>query len=174
MYEVFPTTAAGAADAEWPLAVCGDGCQLRLPAGSYRVRVSGPPWSSVRTSERTVDLSRDAQLMVDPPSTTWRTTGLVAGIAGLVAVQFGVGLAVLDLAMASSDWRRQHGYEHVYAELGAATAGAVVATVGWIAFANNARPTIKVTPGSPAENTGLRLGPARLGSGWGLSGSIAF
>ncbi len=182
-----------AEDEERPLATCGEGCRVRLPQGRYKIQVFGPPGSDVRTSEQSVDLFEDTVLRVEPPSSSSRSTGLALGITGasLLAVGatvFWVGLVVQwsrDLdddqacagTLSSSCSPPHHGPNYaLWTGAGMLVAAAIMTPVGWVMFARNSRPRLEVmSPGQPTNEAGRwRVGPTRVGTGWGFGSSVSF
>jgi hypothetical protein len=55
-------------------------------------------------------------------------------------------------------------------------AGAIMTPIGWVTFARNNRPRIEVmSPGRSSSEAGRwRLGPTRIGTGWGLGSTLSF
>jgi hypothetical protein len=185
-----------AGDEDRPLAACGEGCRIRLPQGSYRLQVAGPPGSDVRTNEQTVEVFEDSVLRVDPPSQSSRTTGLAVGIVGASLLVVGgvvlyVGLIAELVRDVSADETctfssetgqtscesTSHGTNWaIWTGAGMMVAGAIMTPIGWVTFARNNRPRIEVmSPGRSSSEAGLwRVGPTRIGSGWGLGSTLRF
>jgi hypothetical protein len=185
-----------AGDEDRPLAACGEGCRIRLPQGRYRLQVAGPPGGDVRTSEQTVDVFEDSVLRVDPPSSSSRSTGLAVGITGASLLVVGgvvlyVGLIAEFVTYVRNDQTcttnvetgqvscvsTHHGTNWaIWTGAGMMVAGAIMTPIGWVTFAHNNRPRIEVmSPGRRASEAGLwRLGPTRIGTGWGLGSTLSF
>jgi hypothetical protein len=183
-----------AGDEDRPLAACGEGCRIRLPQGRYRLQVAGPPGGDVRTSEQTVEVFDDSVLRVDPPSSSSRTTGLATGIVGASLLVVGgvvlyVGLLAEYVANVgetctfssetgqSSCTSTSHGTNWaIWTGAGMMVAGAIMTPIGWVVFARNNRPRIEVMSSgrSPSDAGRWRLGPTRVGTGWGLGSSASF
>ncbi len=183
-----------AMDAEQPLAVCGEGCRVQLPQGQYRLQVAGTPGSDVRTSDTPIELFSDTDVRVDPPSSSNRTTGLALGITGASLLVVGgvvlyVGIIIemmrdfddetaCDLSYSTSTCRPpRHGPNvALWAGAGMLVAGAIMTPIGWVMFGRNHRARLEVTaPGRSSSEAGRwRVGPTRIGTGWGLGTSVGF
>jgi hypothetical protein len=175
-----------AGDDERPLVGCGEGCRVRLPQGRYRLQVAGPPGSDVRTSDKTVELRNDSVLRVDPPSSSSRSAGLGIGIAGASLLLVGSTLLFLGLphpdetcvnAATGQSSCHSHGTNWaIWTGAGMMVAGAIMTPIGWVTFARNQKPRVEVTSGGrqPSDAGLWRLGPTRIGAGWGLGGTVGF
>jgi hypothetical protein len=171
-----------------PIKVCEGDCSLALPPGSYRLEVSSPADSDVRVGTTAFTIDGDSEVRVEPASVAGRSGGLVGGITG--AVIAGVGAVVMVfggfITMASeclenceNDTQANRTRRLLWVEGiggGVLLVGGALAAFGWMAFAHNGGPTLKVAPaGRKSTALGdLRLGPVRMGAGWGLGGVMRF
>jgi hypothetical protein len=142
------------------LAQCQGSCELRMPAGRYRLAVTNASGSPRRVSDRYVNLLQDGSYNVRPPNFGARRGGLILAIASMTAFPFA------GLACAFS--------ENSHVPCGVWGMSAVGTTMGWMIFGHNRRPTLerrRMTPAAAKEAIagGWAVGasvPARSGDPW--------
>jgi hypothetical protein len=173
--------------ADQPIKVCEGDCSLALPPGGYRLEVSSPADNDVRGGTAYFTVCGDSEVTVQPASQKDRKEGLAGGIVGsaVAGVALGVMAAGLFISMAAECLencqdteakRKEFRVKLVGISGGVMLAGGALAAYGFTNFARNQRPTLKVAPaqGKSTALRNLRLGPVRMGTGWGLGGAITF
>lgn len=134
---------------------CAGSCVATVKPGAYELELleRGEDAGSLE-----LDLRSPERLTLTPPDAGARRTGLILGIAGSVVFEAGVLLTVLAYSSLSdcggSDCDDTPGWVGP-AGLGSIAVGATVGTIGWVMFANNARPAVERQPVDP-----LTLRPA--------------
>ena len=187
-----------------PLARCGErGCKLQMRTGQYRLvaaRVDG----SGPHGYRELLVNSDLDLTAYAPSRAAKSAGLVLAIAGKIAFVTGLTLTTLgaagvcDCPVEDPVCECDPDPGMLSAGLFTMLGGAVAIPAGWILFARNRHPHIEHNlpasvpgpspsgAGAPADSTPalsgraqdatgwFRLGPVRIGSGWGIGSQVAF
>jgi hypothetical protein len=169
---------------EVPLAECNGDCRVDLPPGSYRLRVSGSRGSGIRTNGRTLTLSSDTDLHVDPAT----ELGFAAGVATIAT---GATAATIGMLLLGLWGQRQECQDVGYAmqchqlplstgekwALGALGVGAAATIpIGIVIVNRNARPAVDVAPPlHGARNAGTtQIGLSLFPAGYGAAVSCAF
>lgn len=155
---------------DWPLLVCGRSCRVALPAGEYRVSVVDAQGRS--RASRALAVNGPASWLVRPPSEEQRTTGLVLGVAGPVAM---VGGSMLILSGLCIEECRDSHADRVAAGLILAIGGVVATPIGWVMFGKSFRPTVEVSSGAWRTARALNTKEERASVRGGVLGlSVAF
>lgn len=177
-------------ESEAALAACDGDCRMEMPAGRYRIQVTGSPDSDVHQSSQFVTVTHDTTLDVDPARRSRRTSGLAMGITGTALLPVGFTVLLLGLVgeafddgfcpVSEPDCAEQSGSDPVNAAvwvgLGMVGAGTVLTPVGWVRFARNRHPKFHEVRGTKqsAGPLSLWLGPRRVGDGPGLGAGFRF
>jgi hypothetical protein len=147
--------------------------------GRYRLR------TVTRTSyiERDLEIVDDTALEVVSPSSSARSSGLGAGIAGsMVAGVAGFFLFAGALGYMAGDCfgdcHRLSDTQKIVAGalVGAVAVGGTVAALGFRAYFRNRWPRVEVVPPSTRSQLArtLSLEPARMGNAWAIAGGGTF
>ena len=141
-YELFQLNADP--DVDEPIVSCESQCKLELFPGYYSIGVRDADGTSSTTQ---LEIEGPGRLLVEPPSSSQRTLGLILGISGIVAlgvggVLFVSGAGDADCAGASSC--NDGGNPPSLLTLGILVFGAVATPVGWGMFGNNLTPSVSV------------------------------
>ncbi len=172
LYPEFATVGSGA-----PLASCRLPCGFQMQRGRYRVAVAET--ESTLPGSRPVSIDGPSRLTITPRDRAKRTTGLILGIGGAVAVVAGIGLMADGLGRAfrfcdsSTNCDSGNG-----AEFGGGlllfVAGAALTPIGWVMFGKSFRPAIDVEHAMQASGPRGTLGLVGVPGGAGLGGTFVF
>ncbi len=142
-----------------PIAVCPGNCRVFLVPGTYRFVVTET--KDTLSGSRMIDVTGPMAIDFDPDTTAQRTTGLVMGIAGPIAMLAGLGLVVGDALDEEYDERDDD--ETGRSVGGLLLIGGLAATpIGWVMFGKSFKPEYEITKPS------WSVGAGATGSGLGL------
>jgi hypothetical protein len=171
------------------VATCARDCRIDLPPGSYRLKIEGPSDGDVQGGELNLEVAEDSDIAVKTGSAARRKLGLILGASGTTFAGVGLGGLVLGAmgALAHHDsstcttneceeaWARSYiRWQTISAILFFVGVGPTA--VGWIMFAFNKRPSVKVvsTRRKALALSAPQIGPIRVLGAWGLGGSVRF
>lgn len=165
--------------------LCEGSCSLTLPPGSYRLEVSSQADSDVLTATTTFSVDRDAEVVIVPASKEGRKRGLALGVGGIVIS--GITLFVMvvggfflslpcETNCTDQDARARRFWRFEAISSGVLAVGGAMSILGWRSFGRNRRPQLEVAlaPRNTVALSNLRVGPIRMGNGWGLGGEMHF
>jgi hypothetical protein len=196
IWEVYPAT--GSIRELTPLARCGErGCKLRMRSGEYRLWVERVDGSGPK-GYRELRVYSDLDLTARAPSGAAKGGGLALAIVGKVGFFTGMVLTTFGAAGVTCECPDEDPLcdcsdpEMVSAGLVTMLFSAIAIPAGWVMFARNRRPHIDsnsavaanaspvgrlaraTSPTSSAVSAPVRLGPLRLGTGYGLGARVSF
>jgi hypothetical protein len=126
-----------------PVGTCIAPCRTRLLPGSYNLYVHET--KSTVAGWRNVEIAEPSDVTIDPKNRGTRTTGLVLGIGGAVAMFAGALLFVSNVNLDEDQSRRTSG-EAAWLGLGMMAAGGIATPIGWTIFGMSFRPGVDVAP----------------------------
>jgi hypothetical protein len=126
-----------------PVGTCIAPCRTRLLPGSYNLHVHET--KSTVAGWRNVEIAEPSDVTIDPKSRGTRTTGLMLGIGGAVAVFAGALLFMTNVNLDEDNSRRKSG-EAAWLGLGMMAAGGIATPIGWTIFGMSFRPGVDVAP----------------------------
>ncbi|HVU04213.1 MAG TPA: hypothetical protein VHE30_20790 [Polyangiaceae bacterium] len=136
-----------------PIARCTTPCFARLPTGRYKLHVAKT--EDTLAGSRVFDLDGTSRVEVSPDEPWQRTTGLVLGIGGPVAIVTGIVLLVTEATSRSvhscaddtCSWHEEAPSDSVVAAGALLIVGGLAATpIGWVMFGKSFKPEVRVTP----------------------------
>jgi hypothetical protein len=159
-----------------PLARCRLPCGFQMQRGRYRIRVLETP--DTLDGERSVSIDGTSRLVITPRDRAKRTTGLVLGIGGAIAVVAGIALMIHGSSEANNNCN-QSNCTYVWNTESTTggilfLAGAIMTPIGWVMFGKSARPAIDVEHPGQAARPMRYVGFVGLPGGGGLGAKFAF
>jgi hypothetical protein len=160
------------------LARCRLPCGFQMQRGRYRIEVLET--EDTLGGSRAVSVDGPVRLVITPRDRAKKTTGLVLGIGGAIAVVTGIALladgashvpAVCDSSgSCTRDWNTEMSTGGLVA-----LAGAIMTPIGWVMFGKSLRPAIDVEHVGAASRRPVRqIGIIGLPGGAGLGGTFTF
>jgi hypothetical protein len=164
-FKVFFEKSKPARDA--PLATCPGNCRVFLHPGTYRFLVTET--DRTLSGSRVIDVTGPMAIDFDPDTTTQRSSGLVMGIAGPIAMLVGFGLLIGDDLHDEYDERDEDETRRTVG--GLLLIGGLAATpIGWVMFGRSFKPEYEIRKVTPPPAPSWSVGPGVTGSGLGLVG----
>jgi hypothetical protein len=150
-------------DRDAPIATCPGNCRVFLAPGTYRFLVTET--ESTLKGSRVIDVTGPMAIDFDPDTRTQRSTGLVMGIAGPIAMLVGFGILLGDGLHDEYDERDDDEAGRTVG--GLLLIGGLAATpIGWVMFGRSFKPEYEVRHPVPSWS----VGAGATGSGVGLVG----
>jgi hypothetical protein len=148
-----------------------------MQRGRYRIEVLET--ADTLGGNRSVSVDGPSRLVITPRDRTKKSTGLVLGIGGGVAVVVGVALLlhgssdVPATCDSSGSCTRPWNTEMTTGGF-VALAGAIMTPIGWVMFGKSLRPAIDVEHVGVAARPIRQIGIIGVPGGAGLGGTFAF
>jgi hypothetical protein len=155
-----------------PIARCQIPCRAQLPVGRYKLYVTAS--EETLSGSRIIDIVGPSTVIVDPDAPGQRTTGLVLGIGGPVAVIVGAVVLVSSAFDRCYDCGDGNNNDSAGGVIGAVLllGGLVAIPVGWTMFGRSFKPEVTQSPGAQVGLAPTLFSPPRGVAGERVPGLV--
>lgn len=151
---------------------CETNCQIQVVPGEYRIRVRETEFTLA--GSRVIRINSPTSILFDPDTRAKRTTGLVLGIAGPVAMLVGVGLVMGAAPDPHDAGPSKRNDALAIGGVGVLAAGAAMTAAGWVMFGTSFKPEYELSPVGTGKAPAFSAGMVPSSGGMVFAATLAF